>query len=533
MAIVVLLNLGIVLFDLTYVPLRNFWLLGNVKLLNLKIPVPLPPPIAQPLPAPIDWLCRPVGQVPEKSTLITQCYDPVKGIEANRDTEIYLTTVSRLEDLVTNKGRKSLDAPTDPEVLATLQTLGQFSADLVSANPFALADKSGTLEKIKNLMRDRMEQEIKALSDAELQQLFQQFENRTSRPQTIAAPAYRHKVSATAAFLLFWSPAHLNAGNWQREIGWFNAQIRPLMQTNYFRSISENGLPINNFWAIDAPFVALFLLEFLARTFYLSRRSTGISWFGAMVWRWYDLPLIFPFGLLLTGWAWLRVLPAIVRIHQSELLDLHQLRDSATQGFVSSIAEEITEVVIVQVIDQTQAAIRRGDFTQLLAQVTKARVDINNVDEVAEIASLLVNLSVYQVFPQVQPDVEALLRHTIDSALNQAPAYQALKQLPGMATLSAQLNDRIAKEVVQTSYQTVTGALQDPIGTELTKRLIYRLGLTIQQEIQQQKILPELQSLLTDLLEEIKLSYVQGSTEVNSALLMEETRQLRQIAKGR
>lgn len=527
MAIVALINLLIVIFDLTYVPLRNFWLLGNLQILNLKVPIPLPPPLSAPLPPPFDTICRTAGEKPEKASLITQCYDPVKGIEAHRDTEAYLATVDRLQDLVNDQGRRSLDEPEDPEVVATLQTLGQLSTDMISSNPFESADKSGTLEKIKNLMRDHMEDELQKLGPAELEQILQPSSSGRATRSTLS----RSRVSATAAFRVFWSPAYLNANNWKQEMTWFNTNLRPLLQTNYYRSISENGLPTNHFWAIDAPFVTLFLVEFLARTFYLSRRSTGVSWLGAMVWRWYDILLFFPFGLLFPNWAWLRILPVTVRLHQSRLVNMNQIREQATQGFVSSIAEELTEVVVIQVIDQTQSAIQRGDFAQLIAQATKSRVDINNVDEVAEISRLVVQLLVYQVLPKVQPDLEALLSHTVETVLKQSPAYQTLKNLPGFENLQTQFTNRLVKEVTQASYNTLTGALEDPIGAELSRRLVQHLGETLRSEIQRQHVLPEMQPLLIDLLEEIKLSYVQRSTEVNAERLMEETRQLRQVSR--
>jgi hypothetical protein len=45
-----------------------------------------------------------------------------------------------------------------------------------------------------------------------------------------------------------------------------------LIQTNYYRSIEENGEFTNQFWLLDAPFVILFAIEFLARTWYISRQ---------------------------------------------------------------------------------------------------------------------------------------------------------------------------------------------------------------------------------------------------------------------
>jgi len=73
---------------------------------------------------------------------------------------------------------------------------------------------------------------------------------------------------------------------------------RPLIQNNY-RGIGENGKFIDNFWLIDLPFVILFGLEFLVRSFYVSRRHAGLTWLEGMLRRWYDIFLLLPF------WRWL------------------------------------------------------------------------------------------------------------------------------------------------------------------------------------------------------------------------------------
>ena len=81
-ATIAALNLAWVLFDVTYVPLRNFWLqrtLFPLPSINLAIPLP--------------WL-------PD----ITPAYDRVKGIEPHRDTQGYINHFRRLETAAATKG---------------------------------------------------------------------------------------------------------------------------------------------------------------------------------------------------------------------------------------------------------------------------------------------------------------------------------------------------------------------------------------------------------------------------------------------
>lgn len=511
MAIVALANLGLVLFDLSYVPLRNFWLLGKVKL-------PLLPTVTLPMP-PAPEACKPLGETPDKATLITACYDRVKGIEAYRDTQAYLDTVNQLEQQIQQNGVQSA------ATVQTLKSLQEQSERMISANWFTVANKSGTLEKIKDRIRERLYVENASVAarivstDPAKSSAFQE------------ATQKKAKRSAQTAFSLFWTPDYLTQAGVQQELKWFDTRIRDLMQTNYYRSIEENGEFTNNFWLLDAPFVILFAIEFLARTWYISRQFKSISWRDAIFWRWYDVLLFFPFGVLFYPWAWLRIIPVSIRLHQAHLIDLERLKAQATQGFVGSIAEELTEVVVVQVLNQVQQAIRQGEIVRWLLQPKTNQITVNNVDEIGELVSLFIKLTVYQVLPKVQPDIEALLRHNIEAVLNQAPAYQTLKTVPGLNEVPTQLIDRLITEVIQATYSTLTTALEDPIGAELTNRLVQNFGQTLGNEVQQQNVTDELKILINDFLEELKLNYVKRAAEVDVQTLLEETRQLQQSAK--
>ncbi len=447
MALAAVTQLGLVLFDLSYVPMRDFWLQGKfqIPLINLPLRLPMPPQIAA-------------------------AYDPIKGIEPHRETQKYLDTVEQLEQVARQKGIASAEAQ------PLLADLRNFSRDMITSNPFQTANKSGTLEKIKNRMRDRL----------------------YSNPK---------EGSAQKAFETFWSTDYLTRPDKAKEIDWFNQNVQPLIATNYYRTIGESGEPTNNFGLLEAPFAVLFFLEFLARTFYLSRRHPELDWRGAMLMRWYDALLFIPFWLSYPVLGLLRALPTAVRLHQAELVNMNHLRDQGTQIFVNSIAEELTEAVVVQVLDQAQTALRRGDLTRAVSQALMTpRVQVNETDEVAAISTLLVKLTVYQVLPKIQPDLEKLLNHSIDTALKQSPAYSGLRMLPGIGELPTQLSQRLVKEVLDVIYKTVTTAVEDPVGTELSGQLLQKAGQTFTTELQEQKILQEIQVLVNDLLEEVKLT---------------------------
>ncbi|MGM3307228.1 hypothetical protein ACSQ6I_14860 [Anabaena sp. WFMT] len=447
MAITATVNLGLVLFDLSYVPWRDFYF----------------------------------RRVPQ----ITQIYDPIKGIETHRDTKKYLETVAALEEQVSQTGLNS------PVVIAKLEEINRLSSEMIDSNPFAGAGKSGSLEKIKNRMREHIGQE-----------------------------------SAKRAFATFWSPGYLSKNGWIQEISFFNQQIRPSMATNYYRKIGDNGEFLDNFWLIDLPFVVIFGLELLGRTFYIKRQNRHLSLLEAILWRWYDLFLLIPV------WRWLRVLPVIIRLDQAQLIDLHLVRRQIHQGIVANFAEEITEIVVVRVINQVQGSIQRGDLTRWLLQPEKERayIDINNINEVEAIAGLLLKTVVNQVLPKIQPEINAILSHNIETAFQQIPVYRHLQMLPGVGQAQNQVSEQLVNQITTNLYSALVSAIQDPVAAKLTNELIEKFSTVLGSQIQEKHVITEIQSLLNDFLEEVKINYVQRLSQEDIDQIIEQTRQMRNKA---
>lgn len=449
MAFLAVANLGLIAFDSAYLPWRDFWF----------------------------------RNFPE----LTRTYDRVKGIEPHRDTTAYLETVDLLQQELQQTGLQS------SQVQARLQELRDRSNEIIDDNPFAVANKSGTLEKIKNRMREH---------------IFEQ----------------RRRESSKQAFTTFWSTNHLTQRGVNNELEFFNREIRPLVASNYYRSIGENGEFVDWFWLIDAPFVAIFALEFIARTFYLSRRYKSLSWLDAILWRWYDIFLLLPF------WRWLRVIPTLVRLDQARIIDLSRVRQQASQGFVANISEDVAEVVVIQVIDRLQSSIERGELSRwILQSANRPYIDLNQRDEIQELATHFLKTTVYNVLPKVKPDLEALLRHNIDMILSQSPAYQGLKTMPLVGDLPRQINERLVADVTSGMYDAIVLALNDKVGTELTSRLVKNFSQHLVTELQQQRSLQEIQSLAIDLLEEVKVNYVRRLSQEDVEGILEETRQTRKL----
>jgi hypothetical protein len=426
----------------------------------------------------VPWRTLYLRNIPQ----ITQIYDPIKGIEPHRETNNYLKTLNALEAQVSQTGL------TSPEAKAKLEELSRLSSEMIDSNPFVNANKSGNLEKIKNRMRDRI-----------------------------------GKESAKESFDTFWSQPYLSQNGWQKEMIFFNRQLRPLIAANYYRQIGESGDFVDMFWLIDLPFVLLFSLEFLTRIFYIKRRHPSFSWFNAILWRWYDLFLLIPF------WRWLRIIPITIRLDQAKLVNIQPFNRQFHQTVVANFAEDITEVVIIRVINQMQISIQQGEIIRWLLQKENLRpyIDINNVNEIEAIAGLLVQTIVYQVLPKIQPELTAILVHNIETVLHQVPLSRNLQILPGVAKIQTQLSEQLATQLTNNLYKALVGAVEDPVATKLTNQLVERFSQALGTEIQKQQVISQIQSLLVDFLEEVKLNYVQRLSQEDIEQILEQTRQLK------
>jgi hypothetical protein len=471
MALVAVINLAIVGFDLSYVPLRDFWFSGQVTLGEINT-------------AYVQYAGIELDLLPENiSRLITQ-YDVVKGIIPNRDTQEYLAKVEQLKLELAANGVDSANAKT------LFGDIRRRSLEIIQTNAFAEANKTGNLERIKNRMRSHLPNQDN---------------------------------SAKIAFWRFWTPDYFK-GRVAEEIAFFDAEIKPLLETNYYRAIGENGGYVDYFGLIDFPFGVLFALEFLARTWFISRRRVGVSWLDAMLWRWYDIFFLLPI------WRWLRVIPVTIRLNQAQIINLNSIQKQLSQGLVAGIAEDVTEVVIIRIINQIQASIRNGELERLLSkQATNAYVDLNGTNEIIELVRILAKVTADRVLPAIGPEVETLLQYSIEKALKQSPAYRGIKILPGGDRTIASISHQLVSQSYSAFSSTLQAALaEDKQFDRLVESLISNVGKSVSSELQAQQSMTKIELLLVDLLEEIKINYVERLSQEDIEDILEQTRSLRQ-----
>jgi hypothetical protein len=483
MAILALINYLLVLFDLSYIPLHNFWQQGRVQLLlhigSLDREIPAKPLQVLPIP-------------------IAPGYDWVKGIEPYRATQEYLKQVNELESALNQKALLPQDNALinskiqDQKIAAVLQKLRQSSREMIETNPFQSAHKTGTLERIKNIMREHI--------------------------------FGTNQVSAKKAFDVFWSQEYLARQGYSQELNFFNNQIKPLIETNYYRPVDESGEPVDYFALLDFPFFLIFLFEFLVRTWSISRQHKGIRWLDAMLWRWYDVFLLIPV------FRWLRIIPVVIRLHQAQLINLKAIQNQVSQGFVASIAGDMTEVIVLNLVNQIQDSIQAGAIREFISQREKhTYIVLNNQNETSEIIRLLANTIINKVLPNVQSDLDLLLSYSIETAIAQTSAYRTLKNVPGLQELQTQLIQTLTRELCQTLLETLQGLIEsDSKFYDLAESLIDQFRRSLTQELGTQNSLSRIEELVIDLLEEVKVNYIQRLSHEDIEDILEQNRILKE-----
>ena len=448
------LNLLWVAFDITYVPLRTFWLQRNLT------PLPQVP------------LVVPLAVLPD----ITPFYDPVKGIEPHRETQAWLASFQRLDQALLQGAPPAAIAPLRRRQL-------DLTVQMINENPFAASGNSGTLEKLKNRLRQR---------------------------------AGVDSAKQAAARLL--ADPWLAERGWRQERRFWQQQILPLVATSYWRSIDENGRPTDHFWRFDLLlFQSVFALDILLRVLRLRHRFPALSWRDALLRRWIDLPLLLPF------WRWLRLAPVVERLSSAGLINVEPLRAAISRVVVALLALELFEVLALQLVDGTQSLIRSPQWPRWIRSLRSHQtVVLGQQQELVELVRLWGPLLLGQVTPRLSPELQGLLGHALQ---------QSLRELPGGAVVPPALTRQLAAGMVDSLVDLSRGtadrlAQSDARQVELLQGIVDRFWEELATALERGSTLERSQMLLFTLLQQLKRNYLAQVNRAGIDALMDELDEL-------
>lgn len=387
-------------------------------------------------------------------------YDPLKGIEPHRTTVGYLKKFDRLKERLQNE-----DGNLNPETQRLLAELIVDMEAIVDKRPplsdFSLAEKDGTLENLKNKMRLHF---------------------------LIPGEKLRGK-SAKKSFRRFFSAANLSPERRGGEIAFFDNEIRPLLEQNYFRWIGDDGQPKDYYSRrIDIWFVLLlFWPDFLIRWGYAVHRRKYRRWYLFPLRNWsYVFTLILPHHA-----AWLRLLrliPLYQRLNANNWLPGGGVMPNIIHENASIIAEEISGLVLINIIAQMQTMIKSGDATEL-GDLSRSGI----VNQLGNLADSQVGAVSRNLIPAIHGDIGDLTEFAINRALD-----------PYLNTPLGVPLRLILQPVHGGVRDGLKAALATPEGLDRLNALLHKVIRTALKELTRTDNIEILQKQLDILLESIK-----------------------------
>jgi hypothetical protein len=460
-------NLLAVAVDLTYVPLRPFWLQRTVQ--------PLPP---------MPWVV-PLPLLPD----ITPWMDPIKGIEPHRETQGFIRAFEALDQAM---GGHRAGAPLTGRQRELLVHQVALSQQMVESDPFQATAGSGTLETIKNRLRQR---------------------------------AGTESSKQAAAVLL--SQEWLQSHDWQGERQFWQRQVLPLVARNYWRSIDENGRLTDHFWRWDLLlFQSVFLVDILLRAARLRQKLPGLRWRDALLRRWIDLPLFLPF------WRWLRLVPVSERLQNVGLINLEPLRAVISRGVVALLALELFEVLALQFMDGVQQQVRSKRWPMRLRALRSHQTVMSQEErEVVELTRLWAPLLLARVVPRLAPELQGVLGHALHQSLSRTLVPAPLRQLQPLVQVEQGFSRQLAMGMVDSLLDLSRGAgarlgQRDDEQLRLLQHCIDRFWEELALVLEDGPALERTQELVCAAIERLKRNYLSQVSRAGIQGLIEELDQL-------
>lgn len=391
---------------------------------------------------------------------ITELYDPVKGIEPHPLTESYLELAAEID--------ARLSAGAEPRELdSQLFELRQLSARMVAENPFARSGQTRSLIRLQVGVGEYLRQEGSL------------------------APSQR--PSGEEALELFWSllpsPELLPA-----RAAFFERELRPLLAVNYHRLYDLDGELVDHFWMIDLPFLLVFALEFGIRWYLSIRRSDLSRWFIFPILNWYDLLGIIPvkqmrlFRLFRIGSIYMR----LKRSEHSAIGDDFVSR--TVRYFTDIISEEISDMVALRILTETQGELRAGTHQRIIRAVAGPHRDALAAELTQRVQGILTN---QELRDQAREFLDTNLEQAVESAA-------ALRRLPLPDPLLRALVTTIGQAVFDSFADTLAATLSSVEGRETLEAIIVEAIDGVVEELTEGELETLVREISLDVIDHVK-----------------------------
>ena len=260
------------------------------------------------------------------------------------------------------------------------------------------------------------------------------------------------ELTVAEAFDRLWSEGtYLGAA-----VAFFDRELRPLMEVNYHREYNLDGRFVDWFWVIDLPFLLIFAVEFLVRWGLAIRNRRYPKWFLFPIINWYDVLGLIPVREL-RFFRLFRVASIYVRLYKSEQTKIgDDLVSRTARYFYNIINEEISDMVSLRILSETQEEIRNGTHRRIIRAVAGPRRDAIARELTLRLRDAFASTD---AVARTRAFLDANLKRSVESA-------DVLKRLPLPRSIVRPLVEVIGDVVFDAIVQTMAATLETEEGQE-------------------------------------------------------------------
>lgn len=436
---------------------------------------------------------------------VTRLYDPIKGIEPHPVTDQYLRAAGDLGLLLSGEslpivddketrspealwrelryagvadssislesgrwwsGRQVGDSGTERGPLGVERVLGELrtlSLRMMESDPFGRSGQSRSLVVIGVGMEVHLEAEGGA-------------------PESMSPPEVVDRFWS-------WDPDHL-----EDRLTFFEADLAPLMAVNFDRQFDLGGDFVDHFWWIDLPFLLLFTVEFFTRWVLAMRRKEYARWFLFPIINWYDLLGIIPLKQFRV-FRLFRIGSIYVRLRRSDRTVVGDDFISRTVEYFSNIiTEEISDMVSLRILNETQDEVRHGTHRKIIRTVMESHRD-----------TLVAELTVRIGEALSSAPIRERARTFLDANLERAVASSdTLRRLPVPDRLLRPLVETVGQAVFESIADTLQATVEDDEGREALEAIVGEAVDRLVEELVDGELEVLVRSISLEVIEHIK-----------------------------
>lgn len=342
--------------------------------------------------------------------------------------------------------RLSLPGKEVAEIQKILISMDKKMLEIVETNPFAMSGQNENFSKIQEKIKAEYQAHKTKARDIKVRQELDAYLNRDRIPSTVVA------------FSWFWRDSNRSI---QDKVAFFNNNLRIYFDLNYYRAIAPDGKPVNHYLLLDAPFFAFFLTEFAISWFLAIRNKTYIAWFLYPVYHWYDVLGLIPI-VEFRLFRLVRVYKIYLLLQTNQFTRIlgNDLISRSIRYYSNIIKEEISDLVTIQILTEAQNEVKSGNsLDQFVGAIDQNRSELKKV--------VIKNL----VKSAQNENLKALIQNLVtEVAENTANNLKPISILPKEFQIN--LTKQISLGIYHAVSRSAAALSQDPMGQKSIEKLI-------------------------------------------------------------